>query len=118
MLFTDVVLVNNCIELKNSVLGLWGYYARDIDIEEFFKFRRDKLYDPAHAYTSVPLFKKIAETIINEYLIDNRQIDVDQDWDLVNYVMESSFEWYIDTRIEKYMEGAIFEFTKNTTTKQ
>ena len=118
MLFTDVVLVNNCIELKNSIKGLWGYYADDVDIEEFFKYRRDKLYDTALSYTSIPLFNKIAETIISEYLIDNRHIDVDQDWDLVKYVIESSFDWYVDTRIENYMEGAVFEFTKNTTNKQ
>ena len=55
MLFTDVVLVNDCIELKNSILGLWNYYAADVDIEEFFKYRRDKLYDTAQSYTSVPL---------------------------------------------------------------
>ena len=112
MLFTDVVLVNNCIELKNSIMGLWGYYADDVDIEEFFKYRRDRLHDIAKSYTSVPLFNKIAETIISEYLMDNRRIDVDQDWDLVKYVMESSFEWYVDTRIESYMESATYEFTK------
>ena len=52
MLFADVVLVNNCIELKNSIMGLWGYYADDVDIEEFFKYRRDRLYDIAQSYTS------------------------------------------------------------------
>ena len=112
MLFTDVVLVNNCIELKNSIMGLWGYYADDVDIEEFFKYRRDRLHDIAQSYTSVPLFNKIAETIISEYLMDNRRIDVDQDWDLVKYVMESSFEWYVDMRIESYMESATYEFAK------
>ena len=112
MLFADVVLVNNCIELKNSVLGLWGYHAADVDIEDFFKYRRDKLYDTAQSYASVPLFNKIAETIISEYLMDNRRIDVDQDWDLVKYVMESSFEWYVDMRIESYMESATYEFAK------
>lgn len=112
MLFTDVVLVNDCIELKNSILGLWNYYAADVDIEEFFKYRRDKLYDTAQSYTSVPLFNKLAETIISEYLMDNRRIDIDQDWYLVKYVMESSFEWYVDTRIERYMESATYEFTK------
>ena len=112
MLFTDVVLVNDCIELKNSILGLWNYYAADVDIEEFFKYRRDKLYDTAQSYTSVPLFNKLAETIISEYLMENRRIDIDQDWYLVKYVMESSFEWYVDTRIERYMESATYEFTK------
>ena len=44
--------------------------------------------------------------------MDNRRIDIDQDWYLVKYVMESSFEWYVDTRIERYMESATYEFTK------
>ncbi len=46
--------------------------------------------------------------------MDNRRIDINQDWYLVKYVIESSFEWYVDTRIERYMESATYEFTTKT----